>query len=408
MKAVVTAISTMPSSHAFTALIAHQKQAFAGLDVVFATRSADAYPHQMQLAPLSEACPLVTSLFDGSRLLFHHSSADSAVVADVAVSLDKEVCLDMHRYVSGKPLQRPAAIHQLLALLWDRQPTPTRCAYDVLPYLVKAYADIFRQQRQQPIAALYALKLVEQLGPAVLNYFPLVRVSATSKRTARTAACDAFAGVLVSSTFHAMQIEQLSSYAILLKALLLHWSDENAAVKLSEVAKFSAEVLGRYPKRDLYFAWKLMAGDGKAHAFYAPAVERTPAALPNLKALSWKLALFRWAEVMSLRRNTAASGAQHVFVPLVAATDQTIQDMVAACPLKAIVVDHATQMVESVFRDEYQFQRCLQDQLTRRDIDLAALAEGLRRQAPALSTKRVNMAIRVLESDVRRLMRLPA
>jgi hypothetical protein len=404
----MTVIATSPSTRSFARMIEEEYDAFQGLDVAYATRGHDSYIQKIRLDQIEETCALVTSLFNGSGLLFYSDriyrdmqEGVAPILLDFSIGLDKNVCENMRCYINNTGFSREAEMLRLLQLVRGGK---MEFNYDFMAYLVEEYEHMFVPNNDRPFNTLYALKVLDHLEQRTLESFPRISVEPRTHEYALSAAHETLAFFLANGSLAVMQEQRQVGYLVLLKALLLHWSGKTAEAALGDVAKFCLEEFGKFPKRELYFAWKLLGGDGKHHNFFAPAVQRTHTSLKRLKGISWDLTMLRWAEMMSSSQRQHPQGVPDFFVPFVASTDQKFREMVAACPLKAIIIDRKNKMLNSIFSDEFQFQLCVQENMERIGAGLGSAEDQARRHAKPLPIDHVNQKIRVLENEINALM----
>jgi hypothetical protein len=409
MRKVMTAIATSPPTKSFAAIIEEEREAFMGLDVVYATRAHDSYIQQVRLDQIEAACPLVTSLFNGSGLLFYSDriyrdmeQGAAQIMLDFSIGLDKNVCENLRCYVNNKGFSKIEEMRRLMHLM--RGSGENGFNYDFLAYLVEEYEHMFVLGNDRPFDTLYALKVLDHLDQTALARFPSISVTPSTRDYALAAAQETLAFFLANGSLASMQEQRQVGYLVLLKALLLHWAGKTADVTLGELTRFCIEEFGKFPKREIYFAWKLLGGDGNQYRFFAPAVQRTQASLKNLRGISWDLTMLRWAELMSSSQRRHSQGVPDFFVPFVASTDQRFRDMVAACPLKAIVIDRKGKMLNSIFYDEYAFQACVHEQMERVGARFGDSKNQARRHTKALPINRVEQLIALLEGEVQAML----
>jgi hypothetical protein len=409
MRKVMTAVAAAPPTKSFASIIDEERDAFQGIDVVYATRGHDSYIQQVRLDQIEATCPLVTSLFNGSGLLFYSDRiyrdmmrGPAPILLDFSVGLDKNICENLHCYVKNKGFSKVPEMLQLLKLM--RGTGERDFNYDFLAYLVEEYDHIFVPNNDRPFNTLYALKVLDHMDLNTLMSFPRISISAATHDYALKAAHKTLSFFLANGSLADMQEQRQVGYLVLLKALQLHWAGTAAGTALGELAKFCFDEFGKFPKREIYFAWKLLGGDGQHYSFFAPAVQRTDASLKRLKGMSWDLTMLRWAEMMSYSQRTHAQGTADFFVPFVASMDQKFRDMVNACPLKAIIIDRKNKIINSVFSDEIRFQVRLQDNMGQAGVNFGNAVDQARRHAAALPINRVNHKIQILESEIRAML----
>lgn len=187
--------------------------------------------------------------------------------------------------------------------------------------------------------------------------------------------------------------------------MILRWKDPTASTHaLTEIVRFSIEIIGKFAKFEIYFAWKLLAEAEDVPEFFLPIIKPSPDSLTIVRSMAWDLAMFRMAELEATMQRQEGAKKADVFIPLVASYDRRFKTLVDACPLKAIVIDPIGKQVNSIFRDELSFQLHVNaaidnDTLSR----LANPASQLKRHAAELNVPRIRHSISELELEVLRL-----
>jgi hypothetical protein len=402
MRKVMTAIAAAGPSVSFASIIEDERDAFLGMHVTYSTYAHDSYIQQLKLQEIEQRCPLVTSLFDGSGLLFYSDriysdmrNGPAPILMDYSIALDKNICEILRCYVKNVGFSRPDDVYKLLQLM--RGEEKPNFNYDFFSYLVEEYEHMSVPNNVRPFETLYALKLLDRLEISDFSSFPKLAIKDEAKDQAMLEAQQTMSWFFANDLLSEFRAGHRAVYAMLLKALLMKWSGASQETALAELAAFSLEVLGKFAKREIYFAWKMLGGDGQDYRFFAPAATPSRKSISNLMGMSWDLTMLRWAEMMSALQRAHADGVPDFFLPFVASADQRFRDMIAACPLKAIVLDRQNKIVNSVFRDEMDFQLRLQEQIGRAGLSFGTLKDQGRRHNASLRIGPIEDAIAGLE-----------
>jgi hypothetical protein len=404
MRRVMTAIAAAGPSISFASVIEEERDAFLGMHVIYATRAHDSYIQQLRLKEIEERCPLVTSLFDGSGLLFYSDRIYSdmrhgpaSILMDYSIALDKNICENLRCYVKNVGISRPNDFYRLLHLVRGEQ--KPNFNYDFFSYLVEEYEHMSVPNNTRPYETLYALKVLDHLESADFSSFPMLAVKANVQDKAMLEAQQTMSWFLANDVLSEFRAGHRAVYVMLLKGLLMKWSGVSAETALAELAAFSLDVLGKFSKREIYFVWKMLGGDGQEYRFFAPAVTPSRKSIQRLVGMSWDLTMLRWAEMMSALQRPHADGIPDFFLPFVASVDQKFKEMIAACPLKAIVLDRKNKVINSVFRDELDFQRRLDEQMKRAGITIGTSRDQGQRHNASLKVGSIEKAIAALEKE---------
>lgn len=400
----MTAIASVGPSTSFASIIEDERDAFLGMHVIYSTSAHDSYIHQLRLQEVELRCPFVTSLFEGSGLLFYSDriyremeKGPARILMDYSIALDKNICEIMRCYVNNVGFSRPDDVHKLLQLV--RGIEKPNFNYDFFSYLVEESEHMSVPHNARPFETLYALKVLDRLGASDFVGFPRLLVKSEVRQQAMMDAQQTMSWFFANDRLAEFRTGFRSVYAMLLKGLLIKWSGASQEAVLAELAAFSLDVLGKFAKREIYFAWKMLGGDGHQYRFFAPAATPSRKSLSNLKGMSWDLTMLRWAEMMSALQRPHADGMPDFFLPFVASADRRFRDMIVACPLKAIVLDRKNKIVNSVFRDEMEFQIRLQEQVGKAGLSFGTSTDQGRRHNAPLRVGLIEDAIVALEKD---------
>ncbi|WP_423762133.1 hypothetical protein [Burkholderia sp. NLJ2] len=374
--------------------------------MTYATRATTLDIQDIQLDKIENECPLLKSFFDGTGLLFYTDdiyqqslNGKAPIKIDFSISLDKNVTDAIRLFVEGKQPSQPQNLYKLLHLACGRGERSFN--FDYLAYLSEEFEHFSVKGNNRPIQTLKALKKLDHFAPGALDEPPGKPIFTVSDDEIDTIVQDTLDTTVFSQPMHFLQTRRLATYVVLLKAALLNWHGQHSepVQALEELVSFSLETLGKFPKAEIYFAWKLLGGAGEVPQFFTPVTQPTLKSLERLRSMSWDLTLFRMAELLSATPRSIGTNNADFFVPFVASYDSKFREMVDACPLRAIVIDYAFKVVNLVFRDELQFQLDLStasERVMRKLNDQHASAHRLHRD---LDHEQLERAMRTLEQD---------
>jgi hypothetical protein len=404
MRIVMSAIASAAPSISFADIIDSEREAFMGIEVAFAAHAHDSYIQQVRIDQIEQECALVCSLFCGFGLLFYSDriysdmqSAPAPIALDYSIGLDKNLCENIRRYVEGRSLDRPDDLHRLLQLVRGRSDKAFN--YDFVAYLIEEYEHFFVPNNERPGNTVFALKVLDYLDADAIARFPASPVTPDIRLKAWKDTQESLSYLFANESLASLQVDQRAIYAVLLKGLVLKWQGLLAKPALAELARFSLDSLRKFAKREIYYAWKLMGGDGIDYPFFQPAVNPSKNSLSKLKGISWDLTMLHWAQIMSGAQRISKPGIPDFFIPFVASNDKKFREMVAACPLKAIILDRKNKIVNMVFRDELAYQTILQEEMGKAGIYLGTAQDQARRLNAALNSGTIEHTIAGLERE---------
>ncbi|WP_155639027.1 hypothetical protein [Burkholderia cepacia] len=406
MRRALTAIATADRGASFINIIESDRECFRGLHVTYATRTTTLDIQDIQLDKIENECPLLKSFFDGTGLLFYTDdiyqkslSGKTPINIDFSVSLDKNVTDAVRLFTEGKQPSQPENLYKLLHLVCGRGEKSFN--FDYLAYLSEEFEHFSVEGNNRPIQTLRALKKLDHFAPGALDEPPGKPIFTASESKIDAIVQDTLNTAVFAEPMRYLQTRRLATYIVLLKAALLKWHGKyrEPVQALEELVSFSLDTLGKFPKAEIYFAWKLLGGAGNVPQFFTPVTQPTLKSLDRLRSMSWDLTLFRMAELMSATPRTIGPDRADFFVPFVASYDGKFREMVDACPLQAIVIDYSFKVVNLLFRDEGPFQLDLSaasEQVMRKLNDQRASAHRLHRD---LDHEQLERAMHTLEQE---------
>ncbi|GAM57942.1 hypothetical protein JCM19231_5884 [Vibrio ishigakensis] len=147
------------------------------------------------------------------------------------------------------------------------------------------------------------------------------------------------------------QKRRMLLYVVLLKAVILN-QNKTASIesKLGELIEFCILDLEKFPKTELYFAWKLMKY-GKSLRFFDPVSQIGKKTKGKLRGMSWDIFALRYQETMASK-----SYEGDFFIPFFASFDNRFVELTKACPIRAVLIDEVGENVITIQLDEIEFQ----------------------------------------------------
>ncbi|MBR8070943.1 hypothetical protein KDW23_26950 [Burkholderia cenocepacia] len=406
IRRALTAIATAHHGASFQSIIESDRECFRGLHVTYATRATTLDIQDIQLDKIESECPLLKSFFDGTGLLFYTDeiyqqslNGKAPIKIDFSISLDKNVTDAVRLFVEGKQPSQPQNLYKLLKLACGRGARSFN--FDYFAYLSEEFEHFSVEGNNRPVQTLRALKKLDHFAPGALDESPGKPIFTVSEDEIDSIVQDTLKTVVFAEPMRYLQTRRLATYLVLLKAALLNWHGQQRepVQALEELVMFSLETLGKFPKAEIYFAWKLLGGAGEVPLFFTPVTQPTMKSLERLRSMSWDLTLFRMAELLSATPRTIGTGHADFFVPFVASYDGKFREMVDACPLQAIVIDYTFKAVNLVFRDEFPFQRDLSTASERVMRKLNDHQASARRLHSDLDHQQLEREVRTLEQE---------
>jgi hypothetical protein len=404
MRRAISAIANALVGASFSDIIDSDRDAFKGLHVTYATKATEFHINQIRLDQLNRECTLVESFFDGSGLLFYSEdvhartmAGQAKIVLDYSIMLDKNICEEIRRYVNGKQPSDITALAQLLRLVRGRRNEGFN--YDYMAYLAEELEHFQQAGNDRPLQTFRALKRLDFLDESSLATYPKLATSPEVDLAVERATAEMIDEVIGKGALRQLQQNRLAAYAILLHAALLRWKGASVESAMESLVKFSIAALGKLAKIEIYFAWKLLIYKEPALPFFRPIANPSHKSITVIRGMSWDLSLFRVAEMLASVRRLVGGEYAEFFLPFIASSDRKFRNMVVTCPLRAIIVDHNARMVNSVFRDELEFQLVFIEAISRSGINNSDKAQA-KRSASSVDERNLQSTILKLENEV--------
>lgn len=367
MRRAITAIAQADEASSFADIIDSDLDSFKGLWVACATRATGLAIQGGRLDQIEAACPVVSSFFDGSGLLFYTDDIYRKTLAggaafhfDFSVSLDKNVVEAFRCFAARKGYSKPEEFYRLMLRLKGRGEHSFN--FDYSSYLIEEMEHFDVPNNRRPLETLTALKRFDHLAPDALLAPPGSPDFLMTQSEGEAAARTVLDGVMKTLDTQELQVERRGIYAILLKAMHLRWQKRASPLdSLVGIVQFSFEVLRKLTKLEIYLAWKFLGCAGTVPEFFVPILAPGASALKALKGMSWDVTIFRAAEKFAAMQRHDGYIKADFFVPLVASFDGKFKQLMQACPLRAIVMSPATDFVNMIFRDQMRFEFALRD-----------------------------------------------
>jgi hypothetical protein len=350
----VEIVTNAPTSASFAEIIESDRAAFAGLKIVYASQHVNSEFLGVQFAKIEHECPLVQRLFGGQGLLFftdeiyrRTKAGETQVNLDFSVSFDANVAEAIRCLVAHKGISRPDDLQALIYMLKIRKP---RFNFDYSPFLLENMEhDVPGNDR--PSTTLAALKRLDYLNCEQYARMPMLPMFVQTEKESIKVARD------LLDEFHAnqeaqRQIERRKTvYLVLLFAMLCRWEDRaGTESNLGKVICFCLEHIGKFPRKEIYFAWKLLLNDAALPVFFQPVSSPRSDALEKLRGMSWDIFLLRWLETVSTKDDRG-----DFYIPFIATYDGKYKKLIEACPIRAIVMCPSAGFVHTIFFDDVAF-----------------------------------------------------
>jgi hypothetical protein len=403
----MTAIAYLGDTRSFKDIIESEREAFRGLQVVFATKVKQTDIHGIQMNEISDHCPLVCNTMGAQGLLFYSDKVyantlkqETEIAVDYSISFDKNICKNVNLLAKGKNLDQPENFRALLQLVKGRGDQSLN--FDYFAYLAEEHEHFFVPGNTRPKDTLRALKMLDFIVPDCLYQSPMVATYCYDEAVLSSAVEDAMRAVVHSEFMDDILARQHGTYAMILKAVLLSWrKDLSLTEKLRTLVLFSMRALGKFSKTEIYMGWKMFGGAGLPPPFFSVVAAPSASSLQTIRGMAWDVTQLRITEQMSGVRRTAGDREADFFIPFIASYDKKFKLLIEACPVRALVTAPELGLTNTIFRDEVQFRTALE--LAHADRQLGTFAEQSRRVEAELDSHRIAAETAELENELERI-----
>jgi hypothetical protein len=404
----MTAIANGGGTASFKNIIDSERDAFQGLQVVFATKVRQTDIHGILMNNIADHCPLVCNTMGAQGLLFYSDkvyantlAGETEIAVDYSISFDKNVCQNVQLMANGKNPAQAEHLRALLQLVKGRAEQSLN--FDYFAYLAEEHAHFLVPGNTRPKDTLRALKQLDFLVPDCLYQSPLVAAYSCDDAALDSAVEDAMTAVVHSELMDEILARQRGTYAMILQAVLLSWrKDLSVHDKLRTLVQFSMRALGRFSKTEIYLGWKMFGGAGTVPPFFNKVANPTAKSFKTIRGMAWDVTLLRMTERLSgVRRNVGGRQAEF-FVPFIASYDNTFKQLIQTCPVSAIVTAPDIGLTNTVFQDELVFRHALE--LAQADQQMGTFAEQFERLKAELDSRRLAAQTAALEHELERIL----
>ncbi|WP_291387103.1 MULTISPECIES: hypothetical protein [Achromobacter] len=330
-------------------ILSTDRDAFSGIRLLFASDSTGA---PIQKALEQAAC--VNSLFCGKGMLAFSEEIHAQMSlgrADlqfgVRAILDTNLFSDLPKFFTGDEISTRRSVEMALRFVQTTLGGHIDWTFASLENL----REVTKANNPWPFVKVAAahhfakrgLSSVDEAG--LLKYIP--------------AAEDQWLAWLASGDCWRQITRRDVCYAVTLFSILECWKGRAVNDAMSNLVEFCLDSFDTLPLKEIYFGWKAIMGIhepvGRLAVFGERAISHpTKDSLKRISALAWDLFIFRWCETLM----TELKGSKF-YIPAVTTLDSALLETIKACPLRAVLIDDVSEVVEAIFDDELDFQQCL-------------------------------------------------
>jgi hypothetical protein len=349
------------SSRSFADLIDPNRHLFSDFNLTYATNIFSSEFNSVSLSEIENKCKGIKRYLSGDSLLFYSDEIYESTIKnksieiplDYSLSFDSNVAEKFNIWANGGSVHPKERFYQLIDFVKG-----TQFHFDYIFFILENLENSLMPENHRPFNTIMALKLFDHLDFELFTNDPDKPVFRVDKDEAARQAIDTIITFQRSHHIPPLIRQRKGIYLLLLKAILLFWQkdiDQNS--KLSELVIFSLNKLGKFAKVEIYFFWKFFKTNDN-HSFFDPVRQPHNKIIKKAKGMSWDLFFIRLQESLA-----SMKGIGNFYVPFKASFDDKFVELTKACPIRFILHDDKNKNISTVFHDEYEFQKDLNQAL---------------------------------------------
>lgn len=339
----------------FSSLIEENKELFHGFKVIYSTDNFETNFLSGSLKDIENKCPVLKKYFYGSGILFYSDESYKTILAkgkyeipiEYSLSLDSNIAERFRVWENGGNLaQDEEKFENLIRFIKENN-----FNFDYSFFIIENLKTAMKEENQRPYNTIRALKRFDSYQFDNLD-FNLKNPKFNENRESSGKKAAEILYRFSSSEEVLLKLEhQKTLYLMMLKAVIIQQNSKiNLNQKLSELMKYSIKAIGKFPKTEIYFGWKLFKY-GSRFRFFDPISNLNEKSLSKIKGMSWDLFSQRHQETLASKSFTS-----EFYIPFFASFDNRLIELSKASPIRALIIDERDKRVISVYQDELEFQ----------------------------------------------------
>ncbi len=350
----------------FADLIEGNRDVFNGFKLIYSTNHLENIFANASLKDIEDICPVLKKYFYGTALLFFSDELYDKtwkegrveLPIDYSLSLDSNAAERFRIWEDGKNLDASEKDFENL-VRFIKEGADNGFNFDYSFFIIENYYDSMKPENHRPFNTVRALKRFDHLIYDKELFSVTSPQFLETREKAGQRAIDTLYAFHSSSEVKKFQQRRMLLYVVLLKAVLLNQDkDVSLESKLASLVEFCLFKLDKFPKTELYFAWKLMRY-GKKLRFFDPVSQISKKTKSKLKGMSWDIFALRYQETMASKSYTG-----EFFIPFFASFDNRFVELTQACPIRAVLITEIEKNVITIQLDELEFQTELNNSIT--------------------------------------------
>ena len=343
------------SKESFKSLIDSAPHMFKGFQLVYSSDNTELDFGFASLSQVEENCKALKKYYCGSGILIYDdeiyektkSSGHAEFLLNFSIYFDSNVAAAFRTWEAGGEVRDPR-FFELMEYVKRRD-----LGFNYSFFILERLEELLNRQNEHPFNTIRALKRFEYM--TIRESFDGLEFKhlLTREDAGKLAIQDIMTFARAPAAREAV-LQQKGIYLILLKTFELYLNNKKAIDQnLCEITRYCLDVVGRFAKLELFFAWKFFKYRTK-YNFFSPMNATTPKSLKGIKGMSWDLFFLRFQETI-----TSMTSSGGFSVPFMSSFDNKFVELTKACPIRCTLLDLSHYRMHTLYDDDFEFMEDL-------------------------------------------------
>lgn len=402
MQDAMNAIVYHDPRDSFANLIDPNREIFKGFKIIYSSGHVESQFAQTSLRDIEKKCSVLKKYFYGDGLLFfsdHHydetyKRGGIKIPLDFSLSLDSNAAENFRKFEKKVSLDKDQdRFEELIRFLKGNSKDGFDFNFDYSFFIIENLIESLKVDNLRPFETVRALKRFNHLIYSADDFDVRNPQFNIEHEVAALQASQTLGAFHSDSNIHHFLFRRKVLYLVLLKAIELSFLRGISLFdKMNVLMHFVIENIGKFTKSEIYFAWKLLKYGDKFH-FFGSVRQVTKKTVSSARGMSWDLFAIRYQETLSSRKKLS-----EFYVPFFASFDNRFVELAQACPVRCVMLNERDSLLNTVYLDEFEFQRDLTESLNPKDkLELADPQKKLDRINDVPNVGNINKLICSLE-----------
>jgi len=343
------------SKDSFKALIDSAPHLFKGFQLVYSSDNTELDFGFASLSEVEESCEVLKKYYCGSGILIYDdeiygkttSTGRAEFPLNFSVYFDSNVAAAFRTWEAGGEVRDPR-FFELMEYLKRRD-----LSFNYSFFILERLDELLNRQNEHPFDTIRALKRFDYTTMRESSDGLEFKHLLSREEAGKLAIQDIMTFARAPAAREAA-LQQKGMHLIMLKAFELYLNNKKAIDQnLCEITRYCLDVVGRFAKLELFFAWKFFKYRTK-YNFFSPMNAANSKSLKGIRGMSWDLFLLRFQEtITSMTPNGGFS------IPFMSSFDNKFVELTKACPIRCTLLDLSYSRMHTLYEDDLEFMEDL-------------------------------------------------